>query len=153
MGKVESNRPQERVFCSRLNLRVSGRRKGYSVHGMSFQDEKAHQGPPSPYPVLQQPPGQGLAPPIIQTSPRILFGPDSVTTVCPNCQANITTDTKSEVGVFAAVAAGSLCAMGFCGILCWLCAPIPLCMGSLKDVTHSCPNCHALVGKYRAKIN
>ena len=34
---------------------------------------------------------------------RILFGPDSVTTVCPNCQANIATETKSEVNIIIVV--------------------------------------------------
>ena len=86
---------------------------------------------------------------------RILFGPDSVSTVCPNCRANITTETKSEVnvivgvitiitrliviiivifivivifitiifivqvGIFAWIGAGSLCAMGQTFVMSW----------------------------------
>merc|ERR1719309_1366714 len=61
-----------------------------------------------------------------------IFGPQPMTCVCQNCQANITTATTDEVGVVAWIAAGVLCAF-----VCWCCAPIPLCMDSLKDVTHT----------------
>jgi len=76
-----------------------------------------------------------------------MFGPDPMNTVCPNCHNNITTATTEEIGVMAWVAAGVLCAF-----VCWPCAPIPLCMDSLKDVTHRCPSCHCIVGRYRAKL-
>merc|ERR1712130_777466 len=126
MGRDKRNPISQKVpVCESKGLKLC-----LSIVIMSFQENEKV--PPSPYPVLQQPPENGQAPPIVQAVPRILFGPDSVTTVCPNCRANITTETKSEVGIIAWIAAGSLCGMGFCGILCWFCAPIPLCMDSLK---------------------
>merc|ERR1719315_417778 len=95
-------------------------------------------------------PGQGFAPPVttnVMHVPAPQFGSDPVTTVCRNCHANITTSTSSETGVIAWVSAGVLCLIG-----CWCCFWIPLGMNSLKDVLHKCPNCKAVVGRYKAKI-
>merc|ERR1712080_391756 len=75
------------------------------------------------------------------------MGPDPMTLVCSNCQANITTDTREEIGIVAWIAAGVMCVTGL-----WCCAPIPLFVDSLKDVTHVCPSCQALVGRYKAKL-
>eukprot|EP00092_Neocalanus_flemingeri_P031079 GFUD01033759.1.p1 GENE.GFUD01033759.1~~GFUD01033759.1.p1 ORF type:complete len:165 (-),score=44.42 GFUD01033759.1:138-602(-) len=95
-------------------------------------------------------PGQGFgAPPVNQVmyvaSPS--FGAEHVTTICRNCQANITTSTSSETGTVAWISAGVLCLMG-----CVCCFWIPLTMGSLKDVTHKCPSCNSVVGRYKAKM-
>merc|ERR1712080_57126 len=76
-----------------------------------------------------------------------MFGPDPMATVCRNCQAHITTATTVETGVMAWVAAGLMCAVGL-----WCCAPIPLVMDSLKDVTHRCPSRNCMLGKYKAKM-
>ena len=74
-----------------------------------------------------------------------MFYRDPVTTVCPNCRASvscyisshstkttdhywqITTSVAIETGTVAWISAGILCAIGLC-----LCAPIPLCLGSMK---------------------
>ena len=73
-----------------------------------------------------------------------MFYRDPVTTVCPNCRASvrwnirttdhtdtwphqITTSVAVETGTVAWISAGILCAIGLC-----LCAPIPLCLGSMK---------------------
>ena len=87
-----------------------------------------------------------------------MFGPDPLTTVCTNCQAQITTGlrinqpkllqaptlpaTTDEVGVMAWVAAGLMCALGQLKYIVyfkmtivsglWCCAPIPLCIDSLR---------------------
>lgn len=76
-----------------------------------------------------------------------MFYRDPVTTVCPNCRASITTSVAIETGTVAWISAGILCAIGLC-----LCAPIPLCLGSMKDAIHRCPNCNAVVGRYKAKF-
>ena len=75
----------------------------------------------------------------------------------------ITTSVAIETGTVAWISAGILCAIGLC-----LCAPIPLCLGSMKvresnmstlwpsiifqDAIHRCPNCNAVVGRYKAKF-
>merc|ERR1719430_355100 len=100
-----------------------------------------HQQPPQP---------QAHGAPVFvahQMGNQRMFGPDPMTCVCPNCHNNITTTTTEEIGVMAWIAAAVLCAF-----VCWPCAPIPLCMDSLKDVTHRCPSCHCIVGRYRAKM-
>ena len=147
-----------------------------------------------------------------------MFGPDPLTMVCTNCQAQITTGTDkttqtaqtssqtqaqagtcistklfqqqhTRLGVFAWVAAGLMCAFGQYTYICplplplpllvhcimrtisglWCCTPIPLCMDSLRvsliiqvlfselinlaqDVTHRCPSCNCIVGRYKAKM-
>eukprot|EP00090_Calanus_glacialis_P024266 TRINITY_DN37690_c0_g1_i1.p1 TRINITY_DN37690_c0_g1~~TRINITY_DN37690_c0_g1_i1.p1 ORF type:complete len:131 (+),score=37.67 TRINITY_DN37690_c0_g1_i1:32-394(+) len=95
-------------------------------------------------------PGQGFTAPgenrVMYVAPPT-FGEQAVTTVCRNCQANITTSTSSETGTIAWISAGVLCVIGF-----WCCFWIPLTMDSLKDVTHKCPNCNAVVGKYKSKM-
>lgn len=79
---------------------------------------------------------------------NILYGPNPVQVTCPNCSASITSATTEETGVIAWVMAGGLCLVG-----CWLgCCLIPLCVDSLKDVTHTCPNCQAFLGRYKAKM-
>merc|ERR1711874_152051 len=104
------------------------------------------------YPSLGQggavpPPSYGVpvATTVMYNSPTA-FGPEPVTTVCNNCHANITTSTHPETGLVAWISAGVLCAVGF-----WCCFWIPLAMNSLKDVTHKCPSCNAVVGKHRGK--
>ena len=36
-----------------------------------------------------------------------------------------------------------------CVGLCWPCVCVPCCVPSWRDVTHTCPNCNCLIGKYR----
>jgi len=74
-------------------------------------------------------PGQPQAPVMVQhqyVAPR-MFGPNPIDMECPNCRAQVTTATYEEVGVFAWIAAGVMCAVGL-----WCCMCIPLCMDSLK---------------------
>merc|ERR1711936_927348 len=99
-------------------------------------------GPLDQYRAPAQQYGYGAVPPsqvVIVPSP-LQVGRDPVSLTCPHCQANITTDIRVEAGTVAWVSAGFLCAMSCC-LLAWL----PLCMPSLKDVTHRCPNCNALI--------
>jgi len=76
-----------------------------------------------------------------------MFGPTPINMQCPNCRAQVTTATFEEVGVIAWIASGVMCALGL-----WCCMCIPLCMDNLKDVTHKCPSCHAILGRYKAKM-
>merc|ERR1712211_12726 len=88
------------------------------------------------------------APVVITHQPQIMFDRDPVTTTCRNCGNNITTSVHTETGVIAWITAGVCCALG-----CWLgCCCIPLCMDSMKDATHQCPNCNAVVGRFKAKF-
>jgi lipopolysaccharide-induced tumor necrosis factor-alpha factor len=94
-------------------------------------------------------PGQPQAPVLVQhqyVAPR-MFGPSPINMECPNCRAQVTTATVEDVGIIAWVAAGVMCAIGL-----WCCMCIPLCMDSLKDVTHRCPSCSAILGRYRQII-
>jgi lipopolysaccharide-induced tumor necrosis factor-alpha factor len=78
----------------------------------------------------------------------LMFGKDPVATDCPNCHAHVTTIAEEEISLIAWVAAGI---MFFSCVLC-LCSPIPLVMDSLRDVKHYCPECRAIVGRYKAKL-
>lgn len=109
---------------------------------------------PQQYPPQQQPQYQpqqitiqtGMAPQpniTVVMSPRM--GESPVQTVCHNCKANIFTQTKYESGIAAWLIAGGCCLFGlWCG-----CCLLPFCIDSCKDVEHYCPNCRALVGRYK----
>merc|ERR1712243_375612 len=96
---------------------------------------------PPPYPGHEKSP-QGFPGQHQYVAPR-MFGKDPMNMECPNCRAQVTTATYEEVGVFAWIAAGVMCAVGL-----WCCMCIPLCMDNLKDVTHKCPSCNAILGRY-----
>merc|ERR1711890_12653 len=106
-------------------------------YGQQYQSPPGYTQPPPPY---QQPP------PVVQTVlvQGPVFGRQPVNTTCKSCGAQITTATKEETGVIAYVIAAVTCALGiWCG-----CCLIPFCMDNMKDVTHFCPNCNAMQGKY-----
>ncbi|XP_048762276.1 cell death-inducing p53-target protein 1-like isoform X5 [Ostrea edulis] len=72
------------------------------------------------------------------------FRETPVHTKCPHCQAEIVTATSYETGTFAWIICLVLCLVG-CDLGCCL---IPFCVDGCKDVTHTCPNCRQVVGKY-----
>ena len=85
--------------------------------------------------------------PTVVNGPPHLFNAYPANMVCPYCKTNITTITQPQMGLLAWLVAGVLC------ITClWPCAFIPCCIDDLKDVTHQCPNCKAILGVYK-KIN
>merc|ERR1712083_93550 len=104
-------------------------------------NEKSPQGYPGQFPQQQ------FVPPQQQYVAPRMFGPSPINMQCPNCHAQVTTATVEDIGVIAWISAGVMCALGF-----WCCMCIPLCMDSLKDVTHKCPSCHAILGRYKAKM-
>merc|ERR1712110_583634 len=140
--------------------------QAFKADGMNAADEEKHQqqefGWQAPPPPLQQPPAYGAAynaqaggisMQVPMQAPRVMYDQDPVTTVCTNCGKTVTTEVTTEIGVVAWIAAGSCCFAGLFGLLCFICAPIPLCMPSLRDVTHKCPNCNCVMGRYKAKLS
>ena len=71
------------------------------------------------------------------------FGTTPVTINCHNCGKNITTSVIKKTGAMQWLACGICCIFG-CDFGCCF---IPFCIDSLKDVTHSCPNCNIVLGK------
>merc|ERR1711990_402000 len=121
----------------------------YPGHEKSPQGYPGQQYMPPQQQYMPPQPGQPQAPVLVQhqyVAPR-MFGPSPINMQCPNCMAQVTSATVEDVGVFAWIAAGVMCAVGL-----WCCMCIPLCMDSLKDVTHKCPSCGAILGRYKAKM-
>merc|ERR1712154_728777 len=94
------------------------------------------------------PPSQQMAPPVQNVVVmQSYFGPESTQMQCPYCQSIIRTSIESEASGTAWVLGAVLCILGL-----WCCACIPCCMDSLQDVTHRCPNCNNVLGRYKGKL-
>ena len=86
--------------------------------------------------VLQQPPA------VMQILRENLLSRVPTTGQCPFCNHSITTSTKLVPGLGTWLSAGGLCLVG-----CWAgCCLIPFCVDDLKDVNHTCPQCHRHLG-------
>merc|ERR1711962_1009618 len=122
-----------------------GQPGGFVNQGASYPAPGSYN-PPPPY-VNQQPTAAGPQMHTIGVVNHYMpFGPNSVEIKCSNCGAQITTRIERETGILGYALAGGLCLIG-----CWLgCCLIPLAVDSLKDVSHTCPNCNAFLGKYKA---
>ena len=73
---------------------------------------------------------------------RTKLGSSPARVRCPNCQAEILTQTRYKSGCMTWAICGSLCAIGLFVPCAWLgCQFIPFCISSCKDVKHVCPNC------------
>ena len=112
------------------------------------------QGQPPPQGYAQgQPPPQGypqgqpqqttvvLAQPAVVLSQQFREVP--VRMQCPACQADIMTAVGYDLGLLVWLLCGIMFLFGL-----WLCCFIPFCIDQCKDVTHTCPNCQHVVGKY-----
>jgi lipopolysaccharide-induced tumor necrosis factor-alpha factor len=97
-----------------------------------------YSGPPPAY--------SGAPPPPVRVVylPAPDFGPGPVVTVCPACQASVTTATRSKASWVAWAVSAVLC----CTML-WPCFCVPFCVDSLQDVKHTCPACRVTLGRYR----
>jgi len=115
------------------------------------QDLPSHQlyGPP-PGPVTTQ--GYPISDTVVITQPAAVtvihaygvFGRHPISLTCPGCQANVTTSITYHVGGLAWLLFSMLCIFG-----CWLgCCLIPFLVDDCKDVIHSCPNCHRVIGRF-----
>eukprot|EP00112_Aurelia_sp_Birch-Aquarium-sp1_P021782 Seg5942.1 transcript_id=Seg5942.1/GoldUCD/mRNA.D3Y31 product="Lipopolysaccharide-induced tumor necrosis factor-alpha factor" protein_id=Seg5942.1/GoldUCD/D3Y31 len=82
-------------------------------------------------------------PTVVQTI--ISFGPYPAAMTCPHCHASIVTAISYSEGLLVWLMVGMLCIVGL-----WVgCCLIPLCVPGLKDVTHSCPSCNAVLGHHK----
>ena len=115
-------------------------------------------GPPPP-PVDYRPPQAQGAPPPYQGQPypaglpptqnvalrqNIKFESTPVQLRCPNCQRDVVTNLSYEAGLLTWLVVGIMFLLGF-----WLCCWIPLFINELKDVIHTCPNCHYACGVHK----
>ena len=93
---------------------------------------------------VQAPPGQVLVQQPVVVNAMPLFNAFPAQIKCPYCKENITTNTQPKMGLLAWLVVGGLV------LTClWPCACIPCCVDDLKDVTHQCPNCNAILGTYK----
>ncbi|XP_037906736.1 cell death-inducing p53-target protein 1 [Hermetia illucens] len=73
------------------------------------------------------------------------IGRHSTHMICPSCNAEIETSTRTEPGLIAYMSGFVIALLG-----CWLgCCLIPCCIDECMDVHHTCPNCKAYLGRYR----
>lgn len=88
-------------------------------------------------------PIQGAAPTTVVTT-VVPLGSQSTHMICPHCQAEVDTTTKTSPSVVAWLSGFIICILG-----CWMgCCLIPCCMDDCMNVEHSCPHCNAFLGKY-----
>merc|ERR1711962_1246345 len=106
----------------------------------------AYQGPPPQQYTVQ--PG---APAVVYGQPTTVvvnaaptFGQSPVNITCGSCHSNVVTSLEYTLGLLVWAAVGVLFIFGF-----FLCCWIPCVIDGLKDVTHKCPNCNAVLGQYR----
>ena len=118
---------------------------------MAVQKTEAPMAPMAPMAPAQQdaqhvqtPPGQVPVQHPVHVNVMSPFTASPAKMTCPYCKANITTITQPKMGLLAWLVTGGLCIIGL-----WPCACIPCCVDDLKDVTHQCPSCHAILGTYK----
>ena len=99
------------------------------------------QAPPVPY---QPPPTMAVA-----GTQGMYFGSSPMQMVCPHCQSTIMTNVTYEAGTLTWLSVGFLFILGFFLLISWCLCWIPLLMDGLKDIVHTCPNCHHVVGTNR----
>ncbi|XP_018576725.1 lipopolysaccharide-induced tumor necrosis factor-alpha factor homolog [Anoplophora glabripennis] len=75
----------------------------------------------------------------------VAVGPNPTHMICPHCQAEIDTTTKSKPGLIAYISGAILCIIGCF----WGCCLIPCCIEKCMDVSHTCPNCDAYLGTFK----
>ncbi|CAF1338282.1 unnamed protein product [Adineta ricciae] len=73
---------------------------------------------------------------------NIQVGHNPVHCICPQCHQQIVSRVDYESGSFAWLMCLLLTVIG-----CIPCCIIPFCASSCQDVTHSCPNCSASIGR------
>ena len=88
-----------------------------------------------------------------ETSVRML-GPESVQINCQHCRSYVRTLTESNIKQRYLVG-WCICCIGLWIPCFWCCLPclpcmaaIPCCKKEFKVITHTCPNCEKVIGKY-----
>ncbi|ESO06654.1 hypothetical protein HELRODRAFT_160844 [Helobdella robusta] len=105
---------------------------------------------PAPPPGYPQPTAPGYPPGGVQTTvivqqPFVGRVPEHpFSTVCPNCRAQIVTHVDYQSGALVWLICLGLVLFG----LVFGCCLIPFCINGLKDASHTCPQCKAMIGKY-----
>lgn len=121
---------------------------GYPPPGQQGQPmyPQVQQGYPQGQPQQGYPQGQPQVQTVVVQQPMIVnqvFRESPVRMQCPACRADIVTALNYDTGMLAWILCGVMFIFGF-----WLCCFIPFCVDACKDVTHTCPNCQHVVGKY-----
>ncbi|XP_046753339.1 lipopolysaccharide-induced tumor necrosis factor-alpha factor-like [Diprion similis] len=105
--------------------------------------------PAAPYPQQQNTAPQSYVTPaqiqVVQRTVTYAVGPNPIKMLCPNCRADIKTTTVSEHQTNAHICCIILCLLGCC-----LCSCLPYCSNAFVNIHHSCPNCKAYIGTYKA---
>ncbi|PAA68328.1 hypothetical protein BOX15_Mlig017457g1 [Macrostomum lignano] len=98
-----------------------------------------------PAPQTQQPQVQVVT---VSTSPTV-FRDVPINIPCQHCQQVVTSRIEFENGLLVWLLVGAICFFGIPLFLFLGCCFIPLCIPSLKDVGHFCPNCNRKLGTYQ----
>ena len=110
----------------------------YQQPGPAYQQP----GPAYQQPAYQQPATVNQT--VVMNTNNIRFGDVPMQMRCPSCNRDVITAIHYEPGVMTWIAVGVLFIIGF-ALCCW----IPLFLDALKDVNHTCPNCHHRCGVYK----
>ncbi|XP_042233048.1 lipopolysaccharide-induced tumor necrosis factor-alpha factor-like isoform X1 [Homarus americanus] len=94
---------------------------------------------PAAYPTY----GHAGAPTAVVTT-VVPLGSQSTHMICPHCHADVDTATKLSPSMVAWLSGFIICILG--GVM--GCCLVPCCINDCMNVEHSCPNCHAFLGKY-----
>ncbi|XP_064644660.1 LITAF domain-containing protein-like [Lineus longissimus] len=80
----------------------------------------------------------------VVAAPMTVYREAPVTRTCQHCQAHVTSAVSYTNGMMVWVICGVLAFVGL-----WIgCCLIPFCLNSCKNVVHTCPNCHQIMGIY-----
>eukprot|EP01128_Nolandella_sp_AFSM9_P011012 TRINITY_DN7732_c0_g1_i1.p2 TRINITY_DN7732_c0_g1~~TRINITY_DN7732_c0_g1_i1.p2 ORF type:complete len:170 (-),score=28.34 TRINITY_DN7732_c0_g1_i1:96-605(-) len=118
------------------------------------QSNPYHNQPPTVYQQTQQhqqqQQQQHYIPPAVTSTVRpaqvvYSFGRVPAQHTCQHCHNTVITKIRYTPGLAVIAIAGIICLFGgFFG-----CCLIPFCIAELKDVEHTCPSCHRIVGSYK----
>ena len=108
---------------------------------------------PQQLPPLSLPPLYHYQPcPANTVSPVVLnrqFGQTPVPLRCPNCQKDVVTVLVYESGAMVWIAVGIIFLLALFVIVPLFLFWIPFLIDDFKDITHTCPNCCYVFGKYK----
>jgi len=93
-------------------------------------------------PQMETQPLYAVQPTVVMAPMAFRFGEFPVQMQCPNCHNMIVTRTTYDMGALVWLAALGLFFVTLC--CCW----IAFIIDGLKDVVHTCPQCHTVLGRY-----
>ena len=77
------------------------------------------------------------------------FGQTPVRLRCPNCQKVVVTELVYESGTMVWIAVGIIFLLGLFVLFPLFLIWIPFLVDDFKDITHTCPNCCYVFGRYK----